>query len=107
MDYNGLDPQKHTCADNIFQELIERPALGKRLPQANLMNSGGLDNALKLNNSGQNVNNSSSNSVLTNSIIPLTNRNILRDGDSKRASICQNIVNDDEKENRYTEVICE
>ena len=107
MDYNGLDPQKHTCADNIFQELIERPDLGKRLPQANLMNSGGLDNALKLNNSGQNVNNSSSNSVLTNSIIPLTNRNILRDGDSKRASICQNIVNDDEKENRYTEVICE
>ena len=41
MDYNGLDPQKHTCADNIFQELIERPALGKRLPQTNLMNSGG------------------------------------------------------------------
>ena len=106
MDCNGLDPQKYTCDDNIFQELIERPALGKRLPQANLMNSGGLDNALKLNNSGQNVSNSSSNSVLTNSIIPLTNRNILRDGDSKRASICQNIVNDDEKENRYTEVIC-
>ena len=100
MDCNLLDPQEETPSDKSFQGLVQN----HELQLLNQVKTNDIENALKLNNSGQNLHNSL-NPMSTNSVIQLTKRNILRDEINVQQFSYGNDLNDEEKENRYTEVI--
>jgi hypothetical protein len=104
MDYNGLEPQEYKKSHNKYLQdftnnqtsTCETLAINKFAPKS-------CENTLKLNNSYQNAN-SSHQHMSTNAAIQLTKRNVLRDATNIDQFRCENQINNEEKENRYSEV---
>ena len=104
MDYNALEPQEYKKSHNKClhdftnnqTSTCETLAINKLVPKIS-------ENTLKLNNSYQNAN-SSHPHMSANAAIQLTKRNVLRDDTNIDQFKCENQANDEEKENRYSEV---
>ena len=104
MDYNVLNPQEDKKSVTSYQGFNQDSTSSREIPTIYKEPGRDFDNALKLNNSGQNANNTPSH-LPTNSVIQLTKRNILHDETNKKKIAYENDINDEEKENQYSEVI--
>ena len=104
MDYNALEPQEYICSDNkCLQDFTNNPTSTCEPLIINQSSSKACEKTLKLNNSFKNTSSPPAH-MSTNSVIQLTKRNVLRDETNLLPSRCENLTNDEEKENRYSEV---
>ena len=104
MDYNALEPQEYKQSHNKYlHDFTNNQTSNCETLAINKLAHESCENTLKLNNSYQNAN-STVQHMSTNAAIQLTKRNVLRDETNIEQSIGENQINDEEKENRYSEV---